>query len=402
MKKFFKISILCLIFISCGLVATMVSAEGYNVLNPVSSEQVNVIGPVTAEQASVISPVSADYGGVPNPLSSNNGSVITPVAAEQASVLDQVSDQGVSVLSESDTALTQGQLSQVYRVSLNCQGTVRLTSSYGSRYNIYAKKNVGYESCPTASSILSDHDKVAYGYSGSAVMSLEPGVWCIMVYGYSGSGSYSLRVTSQCVQPTWTPTTYPTWTPSPTQTSSPCGVYKSDSRQGSLNQGQAAVYGYSIPNDGRSKIEWSMTASSSGGGGDVPIIAASIDDTPAASSSSSSSPTFDLYIFKDCNPKNYRCNTNYYSYGPNSHVSIASPSTGSIYYAMIYARSGSGTFTMNMKSYKCTSGDNPIIAAISSAISGDDSQASTSVDDTRSGSEVSAPTADITLSEGAN
>ncbi|PKL59538.1 MAG: hypothetical protein CVV33_07305, partial [Methanomicrobiales archaeon HGW-Methanomicrobiales-4] len=88
--------------------------------------------------------------------------------------------------------------------------------------------------------------------------------------------------------------------------------------------------------------------------------------------------------------------------GPNSHVSVASPSTGSIYYAMVYARSGSGTFTMTMKSYKCSSGDTPIIAAISSAVSGVDTQSLAGTDDTGSGSEVSAPEAEFTLSEEAN
>ncbi|MFH0966544.1 MAG: hypothetical protein V1862_02510, partial [Methanobacteriota archaeon] len=380
----FKISILCLILISCALIATMVSAEGDNVINPVSSDSGGVITPVSVGEASVMNPVSSDSGGV-----------ISPVSTDGSSALNQIQSGEVSVLSETEAALMQGQASQVYRVTLNCQGIVRLTSSYGSRYNLYAKKNTEYGSCPSASSILSTHDKVAYGYSGSAVITLDPGVWCLMVFGYSGSGTYSLRVTTNCQQPTptFTPTPYPTWTPYPTQTSTPCGVYKTDTRQGYLNQGQAAVYGYSIPSDTRSQIEWSMTASGSSTGGDVPIIAASVGDAPAASSSSSGSPTFDLYIFKDCNPRNSRCNTNYYSYGPNSHVSITSPSTGSVYYAMIYARSGSGTFTMNMKSYKCTGGDTPVIPMSVSAESAGDSS---------SGSEVTAPTAEFILSDGAN
>jgi hypothetical protein len=381
MKSFYKISITCLILILCALVATHVVAEGASVLNPGS-----------AGEANVMSSSSGDLGNVMNslPIVDGAGNVINPSSDNVGNVMNSLSDEEMNILSETQTALWQGQTSQVYRVTLSCPGTVRMTSSYGAKFNLYAKKSGG-SYCPTAYSLRNNYDKVAYGTGGTTYMSLEPGVWCLMVYGSSGSGSYSLRITSSCSNPT----------PYPTQTPAPCGVYKTDSRQGFLNQGQAAVYGYSIPSDSRSKIEWSMTSSGSSNGGDTPIIAASTGDTSIESTSSSGSSTFDLYILKNCNPKNSQCRTQYYSRGPNSYVSIANPSTGSIYYAMVYARSGSGTFNLKMNSYKCTGGGVIPMMTSSTGVTAMAAAESGGAEDTGVGSEVSPPTADIILSEGA-
>ncbi|WP_319578301.1 hypothetical protein [uncultured Methanospirillum sp.] len=346
MKFINKFSMICLVLLLITLIAAMTFAEEASVITQVTPGEVTVITPDTAGTDTDISPVQKEE---------------------------------MNILSETDTALMQGQSSQVYRVTLTCPGTVRMTSSYGSRFTLYAKKSSGSGYCPTAFALRSNYDKVMYGYSGTKYLNLDPGVWCMAVYGSSGSGSYSLRVTSVCPNPTSNPT--------PVPTPYPCGVYRTDSRQGYLNQGQAAVYGYSIPSDGRSKIEWTMTSTSSPSGGNEPIIAASVGDTAALSSSSSATSLFDLYIFKDCNPKTTGCSTRYYSRGPNSFVSVASPSSGSIYYVMVYARSGSGTFDLKMNSYKC-SGSAPIIASASS------------VQDMASEPEVSAPTAEVVLSEG--
>jgi len=269
---------------------------------------------------------------------------------------------------------------------------IRMTSSYGASFNLYAKKNTGSNSCPTAFSLRNNYDKVVTGNGGTSYMNLEPGVWCFVIYGYSGSGSYSLQITQSCSNPRPWPTPYPTITPTP------CTAYKTDSRQGFLNQGQAAVYGYLIPSGSRSKIEWTMTSSSSSQDNDIPIIMASAGNPSVYSSYSDGRSTFDLYIFKDCNPKNSRCNTRYYSYGPNSHVSVLNPSTGSIYYVMIHARAGSGTYNLKMNSYMCTSGDDPIIMASSD----ENIQKFEVSQDSGVGSEVSSPTADFIIVEGAN
>ena len=135
---------------------------------------------------------------------------------------------------------------------------------------------------------------------------------------------------------------------------------------------------------------------SSSGGGSTPIIVAS--DGPSVESSSYGN-TFDLYVFKDCNPKNSYCNTRYYSYGPNAYVSVAPPSSGSTYYVMVYARSGSGNYNLKMNSYKC-GGTTPIIVASAGMEAASSmSAASAASDDTGSGSEVSAPAADFVIFE---
>jgi len=375
--------------ILCALVVTPVIAEDLNVLNPPSGDLGNVLNPGTSAN-----PSSGNLGNVLNPgtpgnsSSGNLGNVLNPGASEDVQ-LTPVSAEEVNVLSETQTNLMQGQASQVYRVTLNCPGIVRMTPNNGARYNLYAKKNSASGTCPSSSSLRNNYDKVAYGSGGISTMNLDSGVWCLMVYGTTGSGSYSLRVSSYCSQPT----PYPTSTPTP----SPCGVYKTDSRTGFLNQGQAAVYGYSIPSDTRSKIEWSMTSSGSCGGDNTPVIVASAGNPSIESTDCQGSSTFDLYVFKDCNPKNSRCTTRYYSNGPNSYVSVASPSTGSTYYVMVYARSGSGTFALKMNSYKCQSGDGPIPMAVS----GVNTQASAVTQNNGPESEVSPPAADFILAEGA-
>jgi len=315
------------------------------------------------------------------------GLVIIPVSAEE-----------YNILSEEQTTLWERQTSPVYKVTLNCEGTVRMTTSYGSQFYLYARKNTGYDSCPSETSMRHNYDKVAYGYGGTTTMTLEKGVWCLMVYGYSGTGTYSLRVSSYCPQPT---TPYPTSQPTPYPT--PCGVHKTDNRQGFLNQGQAVVYAYSIPSDGRSKIDWTMSSTGSCPGETTPVIIASAGESIDSAASCTGSSTFDLYVFKDCNPNNSRCNTQYHSYGPNSYVSVANPSSGSTYYVMINARSGSGTYNLKMNSYKCSGGggNTPIIAASMDEgfLTG---VGQTGIEDTASGTEVSSPDAQFISSGSAS
>jgi len=122
--------------------------------------------------------------------------------------------------------------------------------------------------------------------------------------------------------PTTIPSTNPTY-------SAPCNVYKTDIRSGELMVGEAALYGYYLPTDGRTNMEWILQTSGS-------------------------QPTFDLYAFKDCNPKNASCDTEFFAYGPETFLSIDSPISGSTYYVMIYARLGSGTYNLKMNSYKCS------------------------------------------------
>ncbi|HOJ97203.1 MAG TPA: S8 family serine peptidase [Methanospirillum sp.] len=162
---------------------------------------------------------------------------------------------------------------------------------------------------------------------------------------------------------TRTPTPSPTFTPSPTQVPVPsCGVYKRDVQSGFLRQGQAAVYGYYIPVDGRSKIEWSLTVRGTCGAGQGIATAAKAGGLKDNNNACAGSSVFDLYVCRDCNPQNSRCYANYYAYGPNAYTSITKPASGSTYFVMIYATSGNGMYDLQMNSYKCA-GNTPIIVA---------------------------------------
>lgn len=149
------------------------------------------------------------------------------------------------------------------------------------------------------------------------------------------------------------------------------------------------VFGYYIPADGRSSIEWSMNSYGSSGVGKGLDKIDKSGKNAGFSFASKGSSTFDLYVFQDCNPKNSYCTVKKYAYGPNSYVSIPFPTTSSTYYVMVYARSGSGTFNLQANSYKC-SGNTPIIAASAQTV-----RYSSVVEDSGPGSEVTAPTAEF-------
>ena len=164
-------------------------------------------------------------------------------------------------------------------------------------------------------------------------------------------------------KPTYTPIPTVTKTPKPTQVPVPsCGIYKTDKQTGYIRQGQAAVYGYYIPGDGRSKIEWSVSSQGSCLSGQESATLAKQEKSRENNNSCTSAPVIDMYVCKDCNPKNSRCYTNYYVYSPDTYSSITQPSAGSTYFVMIYARSGSGIYNLQMNSYKCER-NTPVIVA---------------------------------------
>jgi len=158
------------------------------------------------------------------------------------------------------------------------------------------------------------------------------------------------------------PTVTRTPTPSPAPTFPPCGVYKRDIQSGFLRQGQAAVYGYYIPVDGRSKIEWSLSVSGACGSGQGLTTAVQAGGLQNMNNACTGSSVFDLYVCRDCNPQNSRCYASYYAYGPNPYISVQQPAAGSTYFVMVHARSGNGVYTLRMNSYKCP-GNTPIIVA---------------------------------------
>jgi hypothetical protein len=113
------------------------------------------------------------------------------------------------------------------------------------------------------------------------------------------------------------------------------------------------------------------------------------DKKPGNNNADKEMSTFDLYVCKDCNPKYSYCYAKYYSYSPDSYVAIAPPAAGSTYYVIVYARNGSGTFTLKATSYKC-SVNNPVIAASSGAF-----MYSLAAGDSGTGSDIPVPTAEF-------
>ncbi|PKL59639.1 MAG: peptidase S8/S53 subtilisin kexin sedolisin, partial [Methanomicrobiales archaeon HGW-Methanomicrobiales-4] len=205
---------------------------------------------------------------------------------------------------------------------------------------------------------------------------------------------YPTPIVTRTPYPTQTPTPYPTpiitRTPYPTeQPTNLCGIYKKDTKTGFLRQGQASVFGYYIPADGRSRIEWTMNSFGSSGIGKGLEKNDKSDKKSEYRYVSKGSATFDLYVFKDCNPKYSYCYGEKYSYGPNSYVSITNPIAGSTYYVMVYARNGSGTYNLQANSYKC-SGNTPIIAASAPSV-----RYSSVAEDSGTGPAVPAPTAEF-------
>jgi len=240
----------------------------------------------------------------------------------------------------------------------SCGTQIAVKSPYGAAYDIYAMKNAGSPgTCPSNEYIMTHNDLFAYSDGGTASLYLGEGLWCVVVNARSGSGVAYVTADSNCFPPVPVPTVVP---PYP----SPYSPYKTVDRSGYLYQGQAAVYGYYIPAEGRSQIEW--TVSGSGYCGDTPIIMSSVSDQMVSGSSSFTGSNcgniFDMYVFKDCNPQYSYCSTNYYANGPNAYASVANPSRGSTYYVMVYARSDSGTYNLRMNSYTCAQ-DTPIIIA---------------------------------------
>ncbi len=127
------------------------------------------------------------------------------------------------------------------------------------------------------------------------------------------------------------------------------------------------VFGYYIPADGRSSIEWIMSSFGSSSSGNGPNKNDKYDKKTGYSFAGKDSALFDLYISKDCNPKNSYCTVKKYASGPNSYVSIAPPASGSTYYVMVYARSGSGNFNLQANSYKCSGNTPGMTASVQSA-----------------------------------
>ncbi|WP_319578302.1 hypothetical protein [uncultured Methanospirillum sp.] len=231
----------------------------------------------------------------------------------------------------------------------SCGSQVTVVSPNEAAFDLYAIKNDrSLGSCPSDEDIMTHYDRVAYNSQGTVTMYLDEGLWCVVVSARSGSGTAYVTADSNCVPPGPTPTPI---VPYPAL----CSPYKSVDRSGYLYQGQAAVYAYYIPDDGRSLIDWTVTGS--GFCEESPIIMSrSVDQNirqDIFETRSDCGDIFDVYAFKECNPQDSYCSTNYHARGPDVFVSIASPQRGSTYYVMVYAHRDSGAYNLRMNSYTC-------------------------------------------------
>lgn len=270
--------------------------------------------------------------------------------------------------------LTQGQ-GVMHEVLVDCGARFDLNSPIGAGFDLYALQNTGASgTCPSNEYIMSHATRVARSDSlGRCTMYLGSGLWCILVHARSGSGTYVLYVTRDCAGPTPTPTLTPTPTPwiLPTKTVTPTPVptpvptppcttpYISSERSGTLVESQGAQYWYQIGGP-RTYIEWILTGPC---GSTVPGTLL----TPLQATNLRKSlcgPDFNLYVYKDCDPRVPSMGT----CAPvavdtrrssNAYVAVANPQQGSVYVALVYARESGGSYTLKTRSYQCQA-DEPI------------------------------------------
>ena len=256
--------------------------------------------------------------------------------------------------------LSQG-LGVMHEIQVDCGAKLDLTSPSGGSYDLYALRNYdGPGTCGSNDYIMTHHDKVSTALLGKSSMFLEPGLWCVVVQARSGNGKYFLTVTRQCTipTPTRTPTPLPTITASPTPTpvitptpQTPCSSpLITTQKAGLLSEGQTQVYAYRIGGP-RTAAEWVLTGPC---GSLVPLTLFTTTQV-ASFQRTTCGPDFDLYLYKDCDPRTRWCPAAYSDTrsGSNAYVSVQNPVSGSTYYALVHARDSGGSYTLTSRSYQC-------------------------------------------------
>ena len=130
-----------------------------------------------------------------------------------------------------------------------------------------------------------------------------------------------------------------------------CGPYKTDVKNGYLSQGQRATTGYYIPGY-RSYIEWILTGPC---GNEVIPMTMMSGDGISSLRTRYCGTDFDLIIYQNHNSGHFGGYADYKDIGggANAYVGVSYPVPGSTYYAQVYARSGSGHYTLTCRSYTC-------------------------------------------------
>ncbi|MDD1730114.1 MAG: hypothetical protein LUQ50_13720 [Methanospirillum sp.] len=249
--------------------------------------------------------------------------------------------------------LYQGQAA-TYEIQVDCGAQLVLKGPYGADFDIYAMRSpVG--SWPNENYIMAHYDKSELSYSQEKYLNLDQGSWYVVVYSSSGYGQFNLDASSTCSGPV-PPRPDPCYG-DPNCGGTNCVPAATDVKTGYLNSGEAKTYTYQIMGD-RNYIEWIL----SGPCGDevIPMAMMSSNDV-STMRTSYCGPDFSLYIYKDCDPRYRNCAANKAdtSSGSNKYVGITYPTTGSRYYALVYAKNGSGAYTLYARSYKC---QNDVIA----------------------------------------
>jgi hypothetical protein len=232
-----------------------------------------------------------------------------------------------------------------YEITVDCAAQLTLTAPYGAKFNIYAMRSpVG--SWPSESYIMAHSERSETSSSRVKYLNLDRGNWYVVVYAQTGFGQFQLDAANTCSSPI---PPYPG--PIPTPNWNNCAPAATDVKTGFLNSGESKVWTYQIAGD-RNYIEWILTSPC--GDQVIPMMVMSADQV-SSMRSQYCGPDFSLYIYKDCDPRYQNCRATRAdtSSGSYKYVGITYPTTGSRYYAMVYAKGGSGAYTLQARSYKC-------------------------------------------------
>ena len=241
----------------------------------------------------------------------------------------------------------------VHQIQAGCDTEIVLCSPYGAAFDLYVMKSYDrYGSCPGMQYIKTHYDRAAIGNGRTSSLYLEPGSWCVVVYARTGGGEYQLESRSTC------PTLSPPYPDSCYQDpccnggcQQVCSPYKTDVKTGYLYQGQSRTTGYSIPGD-RNYIEWILTGSC--GEEIIPMSMMSGSDVSAMRTRYCGTD-FDLYIYEGTSPRSGGfADFADIGTGSGAYVGISYPQVGSTYYAQVYAKNGSGTYTLTCRTYTCS------------------------------------------------